>query len=110
MMRSSHYSAEKAELAQTPTLEDQKASASRNGDGLEVLETREWLDSLDYVLAKGGAERAGPLLQHLQLHAPSAAGINLPFTATTPDQNTTPAPQTRPVPGSQGIASRITRQ
>ncbi len=85
MMKGSHYSAEKAELAQTPTLEDrQKSSASKNGDGLEVLETREWLDSLDYVLAKGGAERAGRLLQQLQLHARRAAGINLPFTATTP--------------------------
>ncbi len=107
MMRSSHYSAEKAELAQTPTLEDQKASASRNGDGLEVLETREWLDSLDYVLAKGGAERAGRLLQHLQLHARSAAGINLPFTATTPYQNTIPAPQQAPFPGSQEMERRI---
>ena len=28
-------------------------------NGIEVLETREWLDSLDYVLSKGGAERAG---------------------------------------------------
>src|SRR5437870_2746567 len=26
-------------------------------DGLEVLETREWLDSLDYVLYKGGPDR-----------------------------------------------------
>src|SRR5258708_15551568 len=107
MMRSSHYSAEKAELAQTPTLEDQKASASRNGDGLEVLETREWLDSLDYVLAKGGADRAGRLWQHLQLHARSAAGINLPFTATTPYQNTIPAPQQAPFPGSQEMERRI---
>jgi hypothetical protein len=48
MMKGSHYSAEKAELAQTRTLEDlQQSSASKNGDGLEVLETREWLDSLD---------------------------------------------------------------
>src|SRR5258708_35335433 len=107
MMRSSHYSAEKAELAQTPTIDDQKDSASRNGDGLEVLETREWLDSLDYVLAKGGAERAGRLLQHLQLHARSAAGINLPFTATTPYQNTIPAPQQAPFPGSQEMERRI---
>ena len=51
-------------MAQTPLIEElQKATAeSRNGDGLEVLETREWLDSLDYVLAKGGPERAGRLL------------------------------------------------
>ena len=77
-------------MAQTPLIEElQKATAeSRNGDGLEVLETREWLDSLDYVLAKGGPERAGRLLQQLQLHARRAAGVNLPFTATTPYQNT----------------------
>ncbi len=108
MMKGSHYSAEKAELAQTPTLEDlQKSSASKNGDGLEVLETREWLDSLDYVLAKGGADRAGRLLQQLQLHARRAAGINLPFTATTPYQNTIPSRQQAPFPGSQEMERRI---
>src|SRR5207302_3762598 len=53
-------------------------------DGLEVLETREWLDSLDYVLSKGGPDRAGRLLQQLALHARRAAGLNLPFTAATP--------------------------
>ena len=90
------------------TLEQrQQASASRNGDGLEVLETREWIDSLDYVLAKGGAERAGRLLQQLQLHARRAAGINLPFTATTPYQNTIPVRQQAPFPGSQEMERRI---
>ena len=42
--------------------------------GLEVLETREWLDSLDYVLSKGGPERAGRLLQQLALHARDSCG------------------------------------
>jgi pyruvate dehydrogenase E1 component len=76
-------------------------------DGLEVLETREWLDSLDYVLAKGGPERAGRLLQQLALHARRAAGINLPFTATTPYQNTIPARMQAPFPGSQEMERRI---
>jgi len=58
--------------------------AEAQADGLEVLETREWLDSLDYVLAKGGPERAGRLLQQLSLHARRAAGVHLPFSATTP--------------------------
>ena len=58
-----------------------------------MLETREWLDSLDYVLAEGGPERAGRLLQQLSLHAKRAAGVNLPFTATTPYQNTIPSVQ-----------------
>src|SRR6267378_622576 len=100
---------EKADLAQTPVLaEPQQASAaSRNNDGLEVLETREWLDSLDYVLSQGGPERAGRLLQQLALHARRAAGVNLPFTATTPYQNTIYSKAQPPFPGSQEMERRI---
>jgi pyruvate dehydrogenase E1 component len=103
---------EKSELAQTPVLAEpqQPPTASRNNnnnDGLEVLETREWLDSLDYVLATGGPERAGRLLQQLQLHARRAAGVNLPFTATTPYQNTITVRQQAPFPGSQEMERRI---
>jgi pyruvate dehydrogenase E1 component len=76
-------------------------------NGLEVLETREWLDSLDYVLSKGGPERAGRLIQQLALHARRAAGVNLPFTATTPYQNTIPAKMQPPFPGSQEMERRI---
>src|SRR3954465_803239 len=85
----------KSELAQTET------------DGLEVLETREWVDSLDYVLSHGGPNRAGRLLQQLALHARREAGINLPFTATTPYQNTIPSKQQAPFPGSQEMERRI---
>ena len=81
--------------------------AETQTNGLEVLETREWLDSLDYVLAEGGPERAGRLLQQLSLHAKRAAGVNLPFTATTPYQNTIPAVQQPPFPGSQEMERRI---
>ena len=86
---------EKPDVAETQT------------NGLEVLETREWLDSLDYVLAEGGPERAGRLLQQLSLHAKRAAGVNLPFTATTPYQNTIPVTQQPPFPGSQEMERRI---
>jgi pyruvate dehydrogenase E1 component len=74
---------------------------------VEVLETREWLDSLDYVLSQGGPERAGRLLQQLSLHARRAAGVNLPFTATTPYQNTIASKQQPPFPGSQEMERRI---
>jgi pyruvate dehydrogenase E1 component len=83
------------------------AVAQTQTDGLEVLETREWLDSLDYVLSKGGPERAGRLLQQLALHARRAAGVNLPFTATTPYQNTIPSRTQPPFPGSQEMERRI---
>src|SRR5437762_13172669 len=76
-------------------------------DGLEVLETREWLDSLDYVLSHGGPERAGRLIQQLSLHARRAAGVNLPFTATTPYQNTISFRQQAPFPGSKDMERRI---
>ena len=79
----------------------------RRTNGVEVLETREWLDSLDYVLSQGGPERAGRLLQQLSLHARRAAGVNLPFTATTPYQNTIPSRQQPPFPGSQEMERRI---
>ncbi|MGA9039713.1 MAG: pyruvate dehydrogenase (acetyl-transferring), homodimeric type [Terriglobales bacterium] len=82
-------------------------SSSNGSDGSEVLETREWLDSLDYVLAKSGPERAGRLLQQLALHARRAAGVNLPFTATTPYVNTIPSSQQPAFPGSQAMERRI---
>ena len=86
---------------------DGTARAAAPSNGLEVVETREWLDSLDYVLEKGGPERAGRLLQQLQLHARREAGVNLPFTATTPYQNTIPSRQQPPFPGSQDMERRI---
>jgi pyruvate dehydrogenase E1 component len=76
-------------------------------DGQEVLETREWLDSLDWVLSKGGPERAGRLLQQLALHARRQAGVNLPFSATTPYQNTISSRQQPPFAGSQEMERRI---
>jgi len=82
--------------------------AQTETDGQEVLETREWVDSLDYVLSHGGGPvRAGRLLQQLALHAKRAAGVNLPFSATTPYQNTIAAPQQAPFPGSQEMERRI---
>ncbi len=81
--------------------------AETHSNGTEVLETREWLDSLDYVLAAGGPERAGRLLQQLSLHARRAAGVNLPFSATTPYVNTIPARQQASFPGSQAMERRI---
>src|SRR5277367_6700381 len=94
-MDCSVYPTEKSYVAQTET------------DGQEILETREWVDSLDYVLSSGGPTRAGRLLQQLAFHARRAAGVNLPFTATTPYQNTIASRQQPPFPGSQEMERRI---
>jgi pyruvate dehydrogenase E1 component len=74
--------------------------------GLEVVETREWLDSLDYILQTEGAERAGRLLQQLEFHT-AQSGYRMPFTATTPYINTIPVDKQPPFPGSQELERRI---
>src|SRR3954463_3839339 len=75
-------------------------------DGLEVVETREWLDSMDFILRHQGRERALGLLERLELHV-KQSGIRLPFTVTTPYINTIPAEQQAPFPGSQELERRI---
>jgi pyruvate dehydrogenase E1 component len=73
---------------------------------LEAIETREWLESLDWVLSRGGAERVQNLLQQLQLHA-YEAGIRFPFSANTPYINTIPVSEESPFPGNREIERRI---
>jgi pyruvate dehydrogenase E1 component len=73
---------------------------------LEEIETREWLESLDYVLQRGGPERVRALLKQLQVHA-QKAGVKIPFTANTPYINTIPVEEQPPFPGSREIERRI---
>ena len=73
---------------------------------LESLETREWLDSIDYVLKHQGPERVKRLMNSLRVHI-HEQGVRLPFTATTPYVNTIPAERQPPFPGSQEIERRI---
>ena len=75
-------------------------------DGLETVETREWLDSMDYILRHRGRERALSLLERLELHV-KQAGVRVPFTAVTPYINTIPADQQPVFPGSQELERRI---
>lgn len=73
---------------------------------IEAQETREWLESLDYVLQQEGPQRAVRLLDSLRLRA-QKAGVILPYPANTPYINTIPANQQPPFPGSQEIERRI---
>jgi pyruvate dehydrogenase E1 component len=81
-------------------------SVDVENDGLETVETREWLDSMDYILRHRGRERALSLLEKLELHV-SQSGVKVPFTAGTPYINTIPAEQQPPFPGSQELERRI---
>jgi len=73
---------------------------------LQDVETREWLESLDYVIKEGGAERVRHLLKALQIRA-HAAGIRLPYSANTPYINTIPVSEQPPYPGNREMERRI---
>jgi pyruvate dehydrogenase E1 component len=81
-------------------------TAPKDPAELEALETREWLDSLDYVLQSGGPARVSRLLRELSDHA-RRSGVRQPFTANTPYINTIPAAEQPPFPGSREIERRI---
>jgi pyruvate dehydrogenase E1 component len=73
---------------------------------INPVETREWLESLDYVVESSGPVRAARLLRQLEIHA-RKHGVKLPFTANTPYVNTIPAEEQVPMPGSNEIERRI---
>jgi len=54
-------------------------TAPKDAAELEALETREWLESLDYVLQSGGPGGVGRLLRELGDHA-RRKGVKQPFT------------------------------
>src|SRR5882724_9124015 len=83
-----------------------KILAGEQSVDLNELETREWLDSLDYVIQRGGQERVRGLLERLRTHA-RQAGIEIPFSANTPYINTIPVDQQPVYPGSREIERRI---
>jgi len=73
---------------------------------LDAVETREWLESLDYVLQSGGPAKVARLLKELTIHA-RQNGVKLPFTANTPYINTISADEQALMPGSPDIERRI---
>jgi len=73
---------------------------------LDPTETREWLDSLDYVLQSGGPVKVARLLRELTIHA-RQIGVKLPFTANTPYINTIPVDEQVLMPGNPDIERRI---
>src|ERR1041384_5482526 len=81
-------------------------TAPKDAAELEALETREWLESLDYVLQSGGPARVGRLLPDRADHA-RRKGVKQPFTANTPYLSTIPTTEEPPFPGSREIERRI---
>jgi pyruvate dehydrogenase E1 component len=81
-------------------------TAPKDAAELEAIETREWLDSLDYVLQSGGPARVSKLLSDLTDYA-RRSGVRQPFTANTPYINTIPPAEQPPFPGSREVERRI---
>jgi len=73
---------------------------------IDPAETKEWLDSLEYVLSSKGPERAQYLLSVLDLFARNE-GVNLPLAANTPYINSIHASKQPPYPGDRDIERRI---
>ena len=68
----------------------------------DPTETREWLDSLRYVINSRGGDRAAYLLHAIEQEA-YRLGVAIPFSATTPYINTIPADRQPPFPGNREI-------
>jgi pyruvate dehydrogenase E1 component len=83
-----------------------KQIASKDAAELERVETKEWLDSFEYVLQNADRDRIVRLLDALS-HRARQSGVRVPFSAVTPYVNTIPADAHQPLPGSQEIERRI---
>jgi pyruvate dehydrogenase E1 component len=78
----------------------------RTLQGLDDVEIREWLESLDSVLQSSGPDVALEILERLRAHA-EVVGLDLPFTANTPYANTIPLRFEPPYPGDQQLERKI---
>ncbi len=75
-------------------------------DDLDPIESQEWEDAIEDVISRDGAGRAHYLLDRAVRRARSA-GANLPFSATTPYQNTIPVEEQIGDYGDIGMEWRI---
>ena len=75
-------------------------------DDIDPIETREWVEALQAVLAQEGTERAYFLIEQLVAIA-RQSGANIPFSANTPYINTIPIAQQPPFPGDTTIERTI---
>ena len=77
-----------------------------NTTDIDPVESQEWQDAIEDVIQRDGANRAHYLLDKAVQQA-RAAGANLPFSATTPYQNTIPPDDELEIPGDLEMEWRI---
>ena len=73
---------------------------------IDPIESREWQDAVEDVIARDGANRAHFLLDKAVQQA-RASGASLPFSSTTPYQNTIPTDDQADFPGDLEMEWRI---
>ena len=73
---------------------------------IDPIETQEWLDAVEDVIERDGADRAHELLDAAVAKA-RESGANLPFGSTTAYRNTIPADQQPDFPGDLDMEWRI---
>ncbi|MCB1385367.1 MAG: pyruvate dehydrogenase (acetyl-transferring), homodimeric type [Nitratireductor sp.] len=79
---------------------------SANTNDIDPLESQEWRDAIADVIERDGANRAHFLLDQAVSQA-RAAGATLPFSSTTPYQNTIPSDDQPDFPGDLEMEWRI---
>ncbi len=78
----------------------------RDTTDIDPIETQEWLDALEAVLATEGIERTHHLLENL-IDKARRSGAYLPYTATTAYLNTIPPSAEIPTPGDQAMERKL---
>ncbi len=72
----------------------------------DPIETSEWIESLEAVLAEEGVDRAHYLLERL-IDKARRSGAHVPYDATTAYLNTIPPSQEAHIPGDQEMERRL---
>jgi pyruvate dehydrogenase E1 component len=103
--RSAHAPMSIGQMGDTASGQPERADGVSAVDA-DPTETREWLDSLRYVINSRGGDRAAYLLHAIEQEA-YRLGVAIPFSATTPYINTIPADRQPPYPGNREIERRI---
>lgn len=89
----------------TPSIPDNEPYVKQTVD-VDPVETDEWIDSLEYVIASRGPERAKYLLSVLEARA-RAEGVDLETKSNTPYINTIHVDHQPAYPGNREIERRL---
>src|SRR5204863_6648083 len=85
---------------------DQSASGNGAGADIDAVETSEWLEALDAVVAHDGLDRARQLLARV-IERAQHAGTGPIASLNTPYINTIPPDEEAPLPGDPALERRL---